>query len=61
MLITVFFGTPCAITLLRISGPNFSAVSHSGFSRVSTENYCDSANDGNPRIVPSSAPAMVPE
>ena len=61
MLMTVFFGTPSFITLRRISGANFSAVSHSGFSRVSIENSCDSANDGNPKIVPSSAPAMVPE
>ena len=60
-LITVFFGTPASITLCRISGPNFSAVSHNGFSRVSMENSCDSANDGKPKMVPSSAPAMVPE
>ena len=58
---TVFFGTPASITLRRIGGPNFSAVSHNGLSRVSTENSCDSANDGSPRMVPSSAPAMVPE
>ena len=60
-LITVFFGTPASITLRRIGGPNFSAVSHSGALRVSMLNSCDSANDGIPRMVPSSAPAMVPE
>ena len=39
-LITVFLGTPASITLRRISGPNFSAVSHSGAWRVSTLNSC---------------------
>jgi 5'-nucleotidase len=54
-------GTPSFMTLRMTSGPNFSAVSHSGLLRVSMENSCDSANDGRPRMVPSRAPAMVPE
>ena len=48
-------------TLRMIGGPNFSAVSHTGEWRVSMLNSCDSANEGMPRMVPSSAPAMVPE
>ena len=46
---------------MRIGEENFIAVSHSGALRVSMLNSCESANDGNPKIVPSSAPAMVPE
>ena len=58
---TVSFGTPASITLRMIEEPKCNAVSHKGLSRVSSVNSCDSANDGNPRMVPSSAPAIVPE
>ena len=52
-------GTPASIALRKIPAPCAKAVSHSGALRVSSENSCDSANEGNPRMVPSSAPAMV--
>ena len=43
-------------------GPEFQrGVPQRRVAGLHAENSCDSANDGNPRMVPSSAPAMVPE